>query len=74
MQMNDLYVHQLETENKQLREALQQTRKVLEEQTKTIDKAIEYITTEQLYTNYQWGKSQYAKILKDLLEILGDKE
>ena len=35
-----------------------------------IDKAIEYITTEQLYTNYQWGKSQYSKILKDLLEIL----
>lgn len=32
--------------------------------------AIEYITTEQLYTNYQWGKSQYVKILKDLLNIL----
>ena len=32
--------------------------------------AIEYITTEQLYTNYQWGKSQYIKILKDLLNIL----
>ena len=41
-----------------------------------IDKAIEYITTEQLYTNYQWGKSQYEKILKDLLNILQgeDKE
>ena len=39
--------------------------------------AIEYITTEQLYTNYQWGKSQYVKILKDLLNILNkgsDKE
>ena len=35
-----------------------------------IEKAIEYITTEQLYTNYQWGKSQYVKILKDLLNIL----
>jgi len=34
------------------------------------EKAIEYITTEQLYTNYQWGKSQYVKILKDLLNIL----
>ena len=33
----------------------------------------EYITTEQLYTDYQWSKSQYEKILKDLLEIL-DKE
>ena len=32
--------------------------------------AIEYITTEQLYTDYQWGKPQYVKILKDLLNIL----
>ena len=39
-----------------------------------IDKAIEYITTEQLYTNYQWGKSQYVKILKDLLDILKGSE
>lgn len=37
------------------------------------EKAVEYITTEQLYTNYQWGKSQYVKILKDLLEILQGK-
>ena len=44
--------------------------KVEEELQQRIDKAIEYITTEQLYTNYQWGKSQYEKILKDLLEIL----
>ena len=36
--------------------------------------AIEYITTEQLYTNYQWGKSQYVKILKDLLNILNKGE
>ena len=36
--------------------------------------AIEYITTEQLYTNYQWGKSQYIKILKDLLNILNKGE
>ena len=36
-----------------------------------IDKTIEYITTEQLYANYQWGKTQYEKILKDLLKILG---
>ena len=39
-----------------------------------IDKAVDYITTEQLYTNYQWGKSQYAKILKDLLNILNGDE
>lgn len=38
------------------------------------DKAIDYITTEQLYTNYSWGKSQYAKILKDLLNILKGEE
>lgn len=44
--------------------------------TKQNNKAIDYITTEQLYTNYSWGKSQYAKILKDLLNILKgeDKE
>lgn len=30
--MNDLYIHQLETENKQLRQALQECRKALEEQ------------------------------------------
>ena len=30
------------------------------------DKAIEYITIEQLYTNYQWVKSQYEKILNYL--------
>ena len=39
-----------------------------------IDKAVEYITTEQLYTNYQWGKSQYTKILRDLLNILNGDE
>lgn len=44
--------------------------RINKEQEDRIDKAIEYITTEQLYTNYQWGKSLYAKILKDLLEIL----
>jgi hypothetical protein len=43
---------------------------VAHEYKKRIDKAIDYITTEQLYTNYQWGKSQYQKILKDLLNIL----
>lgn len=42
----------------------------VEELKSIIKEAREYITTEQLYTNYQWGKSQYAKILKDLLEIL----
>ena len=48
-------------------QAIEKENKELQEK---IDKAIEYITTEQLYTNYQWGKSQYSKILKDLLNIL----
>ena len=55
-----LYMDYLKEENKQLKDR--------------INKAIEYITIEQLYTNYQWVKSQYEKILKDLLKILGDKE
>lgn len=41
--MNDLYLHQLETENKQLRIALHECRKALEEEITTKKKAIEYI-------------------------------
>lgn len=70
--MNDLYVHQLETENKQLREALQQTRKVLEEQTKTIDKAIEYIKELDTETTDMYEIAKYVK--SELLEILGDEK
>lgn len=66
----------LEENNKLLIQQKQQMYEDLDIAYDKIDKAIEYITTEQLYTNYQWGKSQYAKILKDLLEILKreDKE
>lgn len=35
-----------------------------------IDKAIDKLTTEQLYTNFTWGKSFYSKLFKDLIEIL----
>lgn len=50
--------------------------KVEEKLQQRIDKAIEYITTEQLYTNYQWGEEFYSQLLKDLLNILkgSDKE
>ena len=35
-----------------------------------LDKAIDKLTTEQLYTNYTWGKSFYSKLFNDLLDIL----
>lgn len=61
-------------------EELEEEKRINEEDLKYIDKleeriekAIEYITTEQLYTNYQWGKSQYEKILRDLLNILNGR-
>lgn len=67
----------LQQENERLKDNLETmtfTAKVKQEAVDSlisrIDKAVEYITTEQLYTNYQWDKSQYIKILKDLLTIL----
>lgn len=75
--MNDLYIHQLETENKQLREALHTTRKALEEQQERIDKAIEYINenAHQFIDEYGYIKTDDKIIYADdLLEILGDKE
>ena len=63
--MNDLYLHQLETENKQLRIALHTTRELLDEQQQRIDKAIEYINN----ASYFDGSSMCAN---DLLKILGD--
>ncbi len=81
------YITNLQEENNKLKgaiETIKETNKLLIQQKaqlqddldmldNRIDKAIEYITTEQLYTNYQWGKSQYVKILKDLLNILQGK-
>ena len=62
----------LQEENKHLDEVNCHLRKKINNDIykSRIDKAVDYITTEQLYTNYQWGKSQYEKILKDLLNIL----
>ena len=79
MLMNDLYVHQLETENKQLRLALQETRKVLEEQTKAIESAIEYIKQcggMELVNDYSFPDKPIIdkEAKQELLEILGEKE
>lgn len=68
----------LQEENERLNDELKRLHNLLNSQAyqdldnykSRIEKAIDYITTEQLYTNYQWGKSQYVKILKDLLNIL----
>ena len=68
--MNDLYVHQLETENKQLREALQQTRKVLEEQARIIENAINCINW-----HYDLGTKEdtaFCWLRDNLLKILGE--
>lgn len=61
--MNDLYIHNLETENKQLRLALQECRKALEDEITIKNKAIEYIKN----ASYFDGSGMCAN---DLLEIL----
>lgn len=74
--MNDLQKEnqRLNENNQSMQEEMARTWKIADDYKSRIYKAIDYITTEQLYTNYQWGKSQYAKILKDLLNILkGEK-
>lgn len=96
--MNDLYIHQLETENKQIREQLQICRNAIneikEELNKTID-AKDKIIKEQVIEisklrekinkvieliNYYGidkehnDSSTLRSILKQFLEILGDKE
>ena len=72
--MNDLYIHQLETENKQIRKALQECRKALEEEIATKKKAIEYI--KQYGNLYCLKHTQFKKYkqYEELLEILGEKE
>lgn len=89
MQMNDLYVHQLETENKQLREKLKFTNKIVQEYLKIenncdelenkISKAINYIKENSYMVQDKEINgiplmSQRLDTCDDLLEILGDKE
>lgn len=76
--MNDLYIHQLETENKQLRIALQECRKALEEEIATKKKAIEYIKDYIEYYSLHIQNDEIEKLyyerLEELLEILeGEK-
>ena len=71
LQKKDNEIERLKEEYVMLQNASDEVEEELQQR---IDKAIEYITTEQLYTNYQWGKSQYVKILKDLLDILKGSE
>lgn len=69
--MNDLYIHQLETENKQLREVLKINHQIIDMYVERIDKAIKYIKEHYEY------KLKYREFIIDsykLLKILGDKE
>lgn len=71
--MNDLYIHNLEVENKQLRIALQECRKALEEEITTKKQAIEYIKEHYNLATKEEGVAFF--ILRDnLLDILGEKE
>ena len=73
--MNDLYIHQLETENKQLRIALQECRKALEEEITTKKKAIEYIKENFDKTGICVSGSDLPySYIEELLQILGEKE
>ena len=79
--MNDLYTHQLETENKQLREVLKSTNEVVKEYLEKekycdelenrIDKAIEYIKEHKDENNYVFLLPSELQVI---LSILGDKE
>jgi hypothetical protein len=72
--MNDLYIYQLETENKQLRLALQECRKALEEEIEAKKKAIEYIKDTPIDTILEVHCGEEEEYTESLLEILGDKE
>lgn len=66
--MNDLYVYQLETENKQLRKALQEER---ERNKKAREYIKEHIRIDDEYPDYM---EMLIEERNELLEILGDKE
>lgn len=63
--MNDLYIHQLETENKQLREQLQLCRNAINEIKEELNKTIE--------AKDKIIKEQILEIAK-IKDISGDKE
>lgn len=73
--MNDLYIHNLETENKQLRLALQECRKALEDEITIKNKAIEYINDNLTISSILDGKkyytiNNYSFDYRELLDIL----
>lgn len=76
--MNDLYIHQLETENKQLRQSLKDTQDtyqdILYEKQQRIDKAIEYIGNVLCNSKAQVRNDISGKEIDNLIEILEDKE
>lgn len=69
------YYNSMEKENKQLRIALQECRKALEEEITAKKKAIEYIK-EELYEvgGCIHGSDLPHSAIEPILEILGDKE
>ena len=79
--MNDLYIHQLETENKQLRIALKSTNEVVKEyleKEKYCDELEEKIDKIRKHCKKEYFIDESGKPVIDkadkLLEILGDKE
>lgn len=69
-------ITELQKANEELENINEKMSLALESAEQKLDKAIDKITTEQLYTQYSWGKTYYSQLLKDLLEILkgGDKD
>ena len=79
--MNNLYINQLEAENKQLRIALQECRKALEEEITTKKKAIEYIKdtpkiVKSIHLRDKGSNFIFIenKVKEELLEILKGEE
>ena len=74
--MNDLYIHQLETENKQLREVLKINHQIIDMYVEKIDKAINYIKNKQEDINNGGNDMSYRQLtaLLEILDVLGDKE
>jgi hypothetical protein len=70
--MNDLYIHQLETENKQLREVLKINHQIIDMYVERMDKANE-ILNKGCFEYDNCPDSVINEII-ELKEILGDKE
>ena len=73
--MNNLYIHQLETEIKQLREVLRINHQIIDMYEEKIDKALNYTKG---FINGETSRIDEWKnvelVLETIVEILGDKE